>query len=63
MDLAVFVGNDSNDARQFVTVQVGLHGCRHFGAGGWLVSSGEICREGEHSRQQEYALHAEEMFS
>ena len=62
MNLAVLVGNDADDARQFVAVQVWLHGRRHFGAGGWLVFSGESCIDTEHSRQQEYELCAEGMF-
>ena len=59
VNLAVLVGNDADDARQLIAVQVWLHGRRDFGAGGWLVFSGEACSNDEHSRQQECELRTE----
>ena len=40
VNLAVLVGDDADDARQFVAVQVRLHGRRHFGTGRRVAFSG-----------------------
>ena len=53
MNLAGLVGDDADDPRQFVAVQVGLHGRRDFGAGGRLAFSSKAGKAAGHKRQQQ----------
>jgi hypothetical protein len=50
-NLAALVGDNADDARQFVAVQVRLHGGRHFRTGRWFAFSGGAVK-GEGNQQQ-----------
>src|SRR4030095_11972306 len=51
MNLAGLVGNDANEPRQLIAVQVRLEGCRDFGAGRRFAASGQR-GGGQYSQQQ-----------